>query len=401
MAGIMAAGSAEFARALREACRDSCLSVAGVAVSAGDLAEQIEVSGAGGVIAPADWLEIMVALAPVKRNVVFGVAGNVTRDERDRLADHGVLLLPSDPRRAARAMAAALERTVPAGYRGDDHPVTVDGADTVTVPRPAMVLFYSRKGGVGKTATAANVAAAVGLWTRGLRKTGPEPTVALWDNNPEGNLLQYFGYTLHRRPAQKTAAMADLTPAASREAVLACLDYHSPANVYLGVAPGPGRKAGEKLAAGLGLLARYFHFVFVDLGVRLDAGYAAVAAAHATDVVLLSDTDPRTVSFLHAYREEVTGFFGGAGKFKLAVNHHSPGGELSARKVAGLLDMPLAAELPYCEAMGRSRDVPVVCADPRGKYAGEVVRLSRSILGAAAIGAAAGRRGLLGRFLKQ
>jgi hypothetical protein len=392
---IIVCGPAEFTRAMAGACRDVNLSVAAVAVSAGDLLEQVEESGALGVIAPAEWTEILVGLAPARRNVAFFAAGWVTREQRDRLADNGVLLLPPDPGRAVRGMVMALERIAPAGYHpsGQNATVVVKGVESVAVVRPVMALFYSLKGGVGKTATAANAAATVGLWARGLRQPGPDFAVAVVDNNPDGNLEKYFGCGLFARAKgnKGVAAFGELTPEASRDAVLSCLDYHAQSNVYFAATVG-GRQAPGALDTCLALLARHFHFVFADLGVAMDG--AAAAAAYATDLVLVSDTDPLTVSLLYERREEMAGFFGGAGKFKLVVNHRDPGDGMSARKAARLLQVPLAAELPYCSAMAGSRQrcLPVVCHEPRGGYAGEVGRLCQRILGIRAIGPAMGKK---------
>lgn len=399
---IVVCGPAGFTRAVVDACRNTGLRVVAVAVSAGDLVEQLEDSGAVGAIAPAGdgWLESMAGLVPVKANVSFFIAGNLTKAQRDSLADNGMFLLPSDPVRAVRGMIMTLERVAPAGYRSLNHSgrVVVESSDNVAVVRPAFVLFYSLKGGVGKTVTTANTAATVGLWARRLQKAGSDLTVAVLDNNPDGNLEKYFGSPLFgwRKAVKSSSLFKDLTAGASREAVLACLDYHEPSNAYFaGSVARHGRPAPGALDTSLSLLARHFHFVFVDMGVRMDDEWAAPAAGYATDVVLVSDSDPLTVALLHERWEETLGFFGGAGRFKLAVNHRAPTREgVSARKAADLLRVPLAAELPYCPEMfkSRSKSLPVVCCDPQGCYAGEVARLSQKILGTRAVGQATGKR---------
>ncbi|MCL6478543.1 MAG: AAA family ATPase [Peptococcaceae bacterium] len=392
--GVIICGGKEFISEFRTVLEGARVTVLGEAVSVPDLLSMLESVDALGVIMPAtvEWAENAVRLADTKKNVQFFVCGKIKKDVWDNLSEAGVIVLPADVRRAARNVEMALERVSPVSFKYTEMAEKVNVVQNrVDVLTKATVVFFSAKGGVGKTTTTVNTAAAVGMWAReAAKQTGQELRVAVIDNNPDGNLKYQFGFpplSLGKNP-RSVAGFRHLHYNSSLGAVLEAMNYFELANVYSVVSP---ESSQEKLSYNdeifklcVNLVQKYFHFVFVDMGVHLENETAIIAIDAATDIIVVSDLDPATVGLLKDKRGEMGQVFGGFDRARLVVNcREKENRGINAGNVTRELGLPLAAELPFCPLMkkGLKKGVPAVCLDPADGYAREVTALAQKLVG--------------------
>lgn len=390
---LILCGDKEFTTAARAAFENARVPVAGIAATVNDLVSMLENTKAAGILVPAtaEWTENVARLAGVRKNVQFFVSGRVKKSVWDNLTEAGVIILPPDMQKVARDVEMAMERISPTGFRyvegGDRLTVVYNRVDVLT---KAVPVVFSYKGGVGKTTTVANLAAAAGVWARKTEEeTGQELRVAVIDNNSIGNIKYKFGFKpLDPGKAPRSlAGFAHLHPNSSLGAVLEAMNYHEPTNVYFVVSP---ETAYEKIRYNadifklcLDLLQRHFHFVFIDMGTDLEDEAAVIAVSAATDILVVTDRDQATVGLLKDRRGEMGQVFGGFDRVQLVINNHKKeGGDMGISAILRELSLPLAAELPYCHLAQKAvrKGIPVVALDPQDKYSVAVSNLAQTLI---------------------
>ncbi|TEB04720.1 CobQ/CobB/MinD/ParA nucleotide binding domain protein [Pelotomaculum schinkii] len=408
---IILCGDKEFTAAARAAFKGSKVPVSGIAATVNDLIALLESTGAAGVLMPAvaEWTENLVRLAAARKNAHFFVAGRVRKSVWDDLTEAGVVILSPDLQKAVRDMEMALERISPTGFR------YVEGGEKVTIVQKrvdiltrTIPLVFSYKGGVGKTTTVANLAAATGIWARETEEeTGKELRVAVIDNNSVGNLKYKFGFDSKDsdKVPRSLAGFAHLHPNSSLGAVLEAMNYHEPTNVYFVVSPETGY---EKVRYNEGifklcldLLQRHFHFVFIDMGIDLDSEMSILAANAATDIIVVTDRNQDTVNLIRDRRGEMGQVFGGFDRVQLVINNHKKeNADIGTSAILRELNLPLAAELPYCTFTQKAvrKGVPAVALDSQDKYSISVSNLAQTLINVTGVGGHSITRS--GRFIE-
>ncbi|MQL51068.1 hypothetical protein GFC01_02035 [Desulfofundulus thermobenzoicus] len=390
---IILCGNREFTAAARAAFEGAGVPVAGIAATVNDLITLLESTGAAGVLMPgtAEWTENAARLVSVRKNAHFFVSGRVRKSVWDDLTEAGVVILSPDLQKAARDVGMALERISPTGFRyaegGDKLTVVHNRVDILT---KAVPVVFSFKGGVGKTTTVANLAAATGIWARKTEEeTGQELRVAVIDNNSIGNIKYKFGFQPldPGKVPRSLAGFAHLHPNSSLGAVLEAMNYHEPTNVYFVVSP---ETAYEKVRYNadifklcLDLLQRHFHFVFIDMGIDLEDETAVIAVSAATDILVITDRDQSTVGLLKDRRGEMGQVFGGFDRVQLVINNHKKeNADIGTSAILRELNLPLAAELPYCHLAQKAvrKGMPAVALDPQDKYSVAISNLAQTLI---------------------
>jgi MinD-like ATPase involved in chromosome partitioning or flagellar assembly len=234
------------------------------------------------------------------------------------------------------------------------------------------------------------MAAAAGMLVREMAKeTGQELRVAVIDNNRVGNIKYYFGFPplgLDKGP-RSMAGFRHLHAGSSLGAVVEAMNYHEPSNVYFVVSP---ETAHEKLLYNadvfklcFDLVRKYFHFVFIDMGVDLEEDTAVLAVDAATDIVVVSDHEQDTVGLLKKARGEMGQVFGGFDRVRLVVNQHRKEISMNTGNIVKELGFPLAAELPFCPQMRTAvrKGVPMAFLEPENEYSLAVATLAQKVIG--------------------
>ena len=390
---LIICGDKEFTAQARAAFEGSKVPVSGIAATVNDLLTMLENTGAAGVLMPAtaNWTENVVRLATARKNVHFFVCGRVRKSVWDELTDAGIAVLPPDLQKAARDIEMALERISPTAFRyteGGEKLTVVDkslGLLTKTMP-----VVFSYKGGIGKTTTVANMAAAAGIWARKIQEeTGQEFRVAVVDNNSVGNLKYKFGFNAKERDKvpRSLAGFVHLHENSSLGAVIEAMNYHEATNVYFVTSPETGY---EKIRYDAGvfklcidLLQKHFHFVFIDMGIDLDNEMSVMAVNAATDILVVTDRSRDTVNLIKDRRGEMGQVFGGLDRVQLVINNHKrEGADTGTSAILRELNLPLAAELPYCALTQKAvrKGVPAVALDPQDKYSVAISNLTQTLI---------------------
>jgi len=403
--GVIACGTKEFTAQVRSAAAGTGLEVVYEAASPEDLVSALDTLGAVGVLAPAEWAGAVADLAKARKNVHFFVCGRVKKNVWDMLAGAGVVVLSHDVDRAVEAMQMALERVSPVSFRYTDAQVSVVH-NRVDVLTRTVAVFFSPKGGVGKTFTAVNAAAAAGMRARELTaETGRELRVALIDLSPNGGAKHYLGYA-PLAPSGNPRSIAGfryLHENSSFGAVSEAMSYHEPSNVYFAEFPGTAQERQAYnpgiLSLCLSLVQKHFDFVFIDVGTGLYDQETVAALDAGTDIVLVCDADPATVGVLKDSLDGMGRVFGGVDRVRLVVNSRERENRgINPPTVARSLGLPLTAELPYCPAAAAAvkKGVPAVYLEPGGAFARGIALLVQKLLGtsAAAPGSGPGIPGL-------
>jgi MinD-like ATPase involved in chromosome partitioning or flagellar assembly len=372
---------------------NNSLVIAGEAVSPAGLIDILDALSPTGVLvqATADWVSNIIPVAQNHKNVYFFMSGRIKKVWLDELAPAGVIVLPQDLNKAISLMRQALEKVSPTAFKYTDTKTEVKVVhNQVGLMTKGCTLFYSSKGGVGKTTTTVNVAAATGMLVRDIQdKTGQEFRVAVIDNNPDGNLKYQLGYP----PLSDTGypksivGFRHLHENSSLNDVIEALNYHEESNVYFVTSP---ETSQEKLANSpdifdlcLYLVKRYFHFVFIDMSVHLNHDETIAAINAATDIMVVSNLDSTTVGLLKDRMTEMNQIFGGFSRARLVINNDKKEGDINLRTVVKELSLPLNIELSYCTNIkqGIKKGVPVATLYPSEKYSEQVRLLAQKIIG--------------------
>lgn len=369
------------------------LDIVGDAVSPTSLLDILDALNPMGVLiqATADWANNIIPIAESRKNVHFFISGNIKKAWLDQIAPAGIIVLPKDLNKAMFNMASALERVSPTAFRYTDNKVELKLIQKQTgLMTKACTLFYSSKGGVGKTTTTANIAAVTGMLLREINEEqGREYSVCVIDANPDGNIKHHFGYPPFSDMGlpKSIVGFKDLHENSSLNAVIERLNYHETTNVYFITSP---ETSHEKLANSpeifdlcLKLAKKYFTYVYVDMGTYLNYEEAVSSVDAATDIMLVSNLKEESIGVLKQRMLEMNQVFGGFSRVKLVINNNIEEGRMNLKTALKELNLPLHIELPYCSNIrqGINKGVPAAALYPSDKYAEQIKLLAQKIIG--------------------
>lgn len=390
MPNVVICGDKEFVDILRSDLESAGLSVSGIATSIDTVEGIVEKTQAIGIIVPTarEWVDNIEA---VKRDglQVF-VYGKIKKDMFDKLNDSGVIVLSLDQGKAVRSVKTVLDRVEPTSFHystNRERPAIVrNRVDLLTRCTTAVT---STKGGVGKTSTAVNLAAATGMLVRQISEsTGQELRVALLDLNPVGNVDHKFMMPSisHVRNPKTILGFSKLHKNSSFAAVYEVMNYHEPSNVHFLSAREPGKEniSLEALAMCLDLIQKYFHFVFIDMGTEIDHPLQVMALDAASDILIVSDRDQSAVRLIKKWRDTIDDCCSGLDRVKLVVNNaHKDGGDINVSTILREVSLPFLVELPHSASMPKSfrKGSPVSLVSPDDPYSKEVMSLVQSLTG--------------------
>jgi len=406
---VILCGPREFVENCRQATNFYGVDVVGEVFHPEDLFAQVDHLRPDGVLAPVDmeWKKTIFNLASLRPNIKGYLSGGITVSIWKEIQDlpyRNVTTVKGKPEDAVRTAAENLKRISPTGFRFDDRePITssvVKGPGAVDVVEKFIVPVYSTKGGVGKTVISVNAAAILGMWCQSIeKKSGQTLRTVLLDFNADyGNSMSALGYS-NLEPEQivkiKTVAhWSGLSATAGWDDIEQCLNYHERSNLYY---LAPPQEAQERMAFTaeiaeriLFLTKKYFHFIFIDLGVALDKRDPAVVALdNATSVLFVVDMKYDTICKAAEFcKYEMQRLFGDLSKVSLLVNRVRRTW-FDVKDIMALFEdkvgyvLPLRAQLPEEKEMDKydGRGAPFVCFKPTSPFSKEISLLCKSLLG--------------------
>jgi len=334
------------------------------------------------VIVDADMDDALSAAAEIARRVpktmIFIASDRPGVDLYRRAISHGlrgVLRKPLDGREIARVVEEARtedNRRV-AGTRPEERPREERYAPVVQ--RQEVIVFWSPKGGVGKTTIAVNLAGA-------YLKTGfVRPVVVDLDVFPNmAAMLQ----------VNETASVSDWAttvdgPDVDRKALDSLTVRHSSG---LNVVPGIRRLADEAVltpevtATLIDTLKRYYDIIVLDAGPQLRDS-TLVAFQHATKIYVVGMLDIATLKSINQQAENLELLQVDTQKIRLLLNRVPRNPDLKVAEVKDYLAYPLGGKLseePLLQAFANRGEIAVV-ARPELPFCVEV----RKLAGAASV----------------
>jgi Flp pilus assembly CpaE family ATPase len=391
---VLAGGPPEFIRRIREVADEKCgIDIVGEAPSVEDVYNKIDVLQPQGVLVSADgdWIQGMKNLAPIRKNVQFFIAGAMKKKDWDDLNDAKVMVVPADFRKAVAAVSGALSRVSPTRFMFADQknsPVQPISQEPMEFLQAALIAFYSPKGGAGKTTVSVNAAAITGMWAKTLKSK--KLRVAFLDFNCDyGDAQLSFGFSPFEGAKPRTVAgFREINISAPLSTVLDNMNYHERSNVYFLASPeNPAERNefNEGLARKiLDIAGKYFHFVFVDLGVALDRRDSSIVALDkATDIVLVMKASLNATAQVYKHRKEIEKLLGDYSHVRLAVNQVRSNMPFAVKDIVRLLNIPLLCQIPYSQIVEKAEGtgLPAACLSSSDPFSREISTMMKLLLG--------------------
>jgi len=397
MKSVLIGGSREFVESGRSAA-ESELSLVGEVFSPEDVVVQIDSLRPDGLLIPVEWVKVAMDIAYLRPNIKVFVAGHVDMETYSKLVAGRVLTVPQEPHKAVKVVAAVLGRLSPTRFQQEEENsgIKISVAEGIEVVDRFMAAVYAPKGGVGKTTISTNAAAVTGMWAKSVEKEkGKVFRTALLDFNMDyGSGEIVMGFSESAKNVKSVISWQDITLSSPWEDVRECLNYHTRSNVYY---LAPPLTSGERslFTAELSekiflLVKKYFHFIFVDLGVALEKRDPAVLALDkATNILLVTKMDYETVNLLVKFvKYEARPLVGDISKVSLIINdmHKTWFG---VKDILNLFEenigfaLPPRAQIPrekMIEVYG-GKGAPLVCFKPDLPFSQNIMSLCQSLVG--------------------
>lgn len=393
---VLIGGSREFVETGRSAAGNE-LNLIGEVFSPEDVVVQIDSLRPDGLLIPVEWAKVGMDIAYLRSNIKVFVAGNVNMETYSKLMTGRVLTVPEEPYKAVKIVAAVLGKLSPTRFQQEEESssLKISIAGEVEVVDRFITAVYAPKGGVGKTTVATNAAAMTGMWAQKIEKEkGKVLRTALLDFNMDyGSGEIVMGYS-DVKNVKSVISWQDITLSSPWEDIRECLNYHAKSNVYY---LAPPLTAGERslFTAELSekiflLIKKYFHFVFVDLGVALEKRDPAVMTLDkATNVLLVTKMDYETVNLLVKFvKYEAKPLVGDISKVSLVINdmHKTWFG---VRDILNLFEENIGFALPPRAQIPREKMIedyggkgaPLVCFKPDLPFSQSIMSLCQSLIG--------------------
>lgn len=402
MPSLFVGGPAEFIKEIKQAALENGkIIVIGEAVTPEDPYLMIDKLQPDAFILPAveSWITTGIDIAKMRPNLSVFVSGAITADTWAALAEHRIVSVPANPKKAVQVVVSSLEKLGVQKFKFEDTrltpPQVKSAQKTVTVPTK-VIMVYSAKGGAGKTTVAENMAAVLGIWAKQQEeKYGLSCRVALIDMNLDGSTGMY---TWCSNTLPKTASLwEDIDISNLRWAdVSTAMNYNETANVwYLAPPINPRDKeyfSQELVEKILASCKRFFHFTIIDTGVALKNRDGTIMALHeATDIVFVCDYNYKSMRlFADVYNKEVRQMLNDPTKCALVLNKVKPSWFTpkdfveAFAKTAGDA-VPVKGEIPE-EPLLESREAcmrcaPFVCVRPDTEFSKAITLLCRNVVG--------------------
>lgn len=373
------------------------LNLVGEVFSPEDVVMQIDSLRPDGLLIPVEWVKVAMDIAYLRPNIKVFVAGHVDIETYGKLTAGRILTVPQEPHKAVKVVAAVLGRLSPTRFQQEDNSdLKISAAKGIEVVDRFIAAVYSPKGGVGKTTISTNAAAVTGMWAKKIEKEkGKVFRTALLDFNMDyGSGEIVMGFSDSAKNVKSVISWQDISPSSPWEDVRECLNYHARSNVYY-LAPPITSDERSLFTAELSekiflLVKKYFHFVFVDMGVALEKRDPAVLALDkATNVLLVAKMDYETVNLLVKFvKHEARPLIGDMSKASLIINdmHKTWFG---VKDILNLFEdnigfaLPPRAQIPREKAIEDygGKGAPLVCFKSDLPFSRSIMSLCQSLVG--------------------
>ncbi|RJO62778.1 MAG: hypothetical protein C4542_02120 [Dehalococcoidia bacterium] len=396
---IIIGGSREFVESSRRAAGDK-IAVAGEVFTTEGLYAQVDVIKPDGVLVPVEWSKAAIDIAYLRPNIKVFTAGSVDMDTYNRLSSSQVMTVPENPVKSLKTIYSILSKMSPTRFEFEDkkegnNEISFNASGKVEVVNTFTAAVYSTKGGAGKTTISTNSAAAVGMWASKIEKDkGKIFRTALIDLNTDygsGDVAMGFA---GMDEMKTVVSWQDLSLSSGWEEVRQCMNYHEKANVYYlapPLLPGERSLLTAEVAERIMLITKkYFHFMFIDLGVALERRDAAIVALDkASSILLVIDVDYESVKKLAKFiKYEARQIFGDMSKVSLVINrNHSTW--FTVKHILNLFEeeagmvLPPRAQLPEDKEIEKhkGKGAPLMCLKPDSPFSVEIIKLCSSLVG--------------------
>lgn len=287
-----------------------------------------------------------------------------------------ILPKPLDPSQVVKMVLEARSDEVrrAEGFRGGrkrEEPVAEFDRPDPVVARQEVIVFYSPKGGVGKTTVAVNLAAAY------LGKLRP----VLIDFDVFGNIA---GMLQIQSPVSVTD-WAEVAGETVDRRALENLVVRHPSG--LAVVPGLRRFGDSELLTAevaqtiIDTLKKYYDIIVVDVGPQIRDS-ALVAFDHATKIFMMAALDIATLRSVNEMAETFEALNVDESRVRLLLNRVGKKPDISIREVTDLMNWPYAGKLPEdpnVQALANRGEI-MVLARPESPFSVEIRKLAGGIV---------------------